>query len=113
MVLKGLAAMLLVGFVLAGLLAAWYLRWNEIDPPPLPGELVSGSFEHEGRERSWQAYLPANMAERPALLLLLHGSTGDGAYMRASTFYSFDVLAERSGFIAVYQEGQDDAAVAV
>ena len=42
MVLKGLAALLLLGFVLTGLLAAWYLRWDEIDPPALPGEMVYG-----------------------------------------------------------------------
>ena len=105
MVLKGLAALLLLGFVLTGLLAAWYLRWDEIDPPALPGEMVSGRLEHDGRARTWQVYLPANLQERPPLMLLLHGSTGDGAYMRASTFYSFDVLAERAGFIAVYPDG--------
>jgi polyhydroxybutyrate depolymerase len=103
--LKAFALLLVIVFVVGGLLAAWYLRWDEIEPPELPGERVSGSLQHEGLERTWQVYLPANRVQRPAILLLLHPSMGDGDYMRAITFYSFDVLAERAGFIAVYPDG--------
>jgi len=104
-ILQGLALLLVLVLVSVGLLAFWYLRWDEIPPPDLPGSLQQGSLQHDGRLRTWQAYVPANLAENPALLLLLHGSRGDGAYMRASTFYGFDVLAERGGFIAIYPDG--------
>ena len=104
-VLKGFVVLLLAGFVIAGLLVSWYLRWDEIEAPALPGKLAGGSLEHDGINRTWQAYVPSSLSQQPALLFLLHGSTGDGSYMRASTFYSFDVLAERSGFIAVYPDG--------
>jgi polyhydroxybutyrate depolymerase len=103
--LKVLAALLLVGFVVVGLLVSWNLRWDEIEPPDLPGDLVAGALEHEGRVRTWQVYVPSSLGSRPPVLLLLHPSTGDGDYMRASTFYEFDVLAERAGFLAVYPDG--------
>jgi polyhydroxybutyrate depolymerase len=103
--LKALAGLLLVAFVVGGLLTAWYLRWDEIEPPDLPGKLVAGTLEHEGRQRSWQVYVPASLGDSPPVLLLLHPSTGDGSYMRASTFYEFDILAERAGFLAVYPDG--------
>jgi polyhydroxybutyrate depolymerase len=108
-VLKWLAVAMVLGFVTIGMLGAWYLRWDEIEPPDLPGQLVRGTLEHADRERSWQAYLPSSRSASPPLLLLLHQSTVDGDYMRASTFYSFDVLAERAGFIAVYPDGIDRA----
>ena len=104
-VLKWLAILLIAGFVCFGLVVSWLLRWDEIAPPDLPGELVSGSMQHQGRARSWQAYIPSTRSSSPPLLFLLHGSRGDGAYMRASTFYSFDVVAEREGFIPVYPDG--------
>ncbi len=106
---KWLAVVMVLGFVTIGIMGAWYLRWDEIEPPDLPGELVRGTLEHGDRVRSWQVYLPANRPENPPLLLLLHQSTVDGNYMRASTFYSFDVLAEREGFIAVYPDGIERA----
>ncbi len=102
---KSLAIAVIAGFVLVGLLGAWFLRWDEIDPPDLPGEVVSGSLQHEGRERTWLAYLPSSLPPSSPVVLLLHPSTGDGHYMRASTFYEFDVLAERAGFLAVYPDG--------
>jgi polyhydroxybutyrate depolymerase len=104
-VLKWLAILLIAGFVCFGLVVSWLLRWDEIAPPDLAGELVSGSMQHQGRARSWQAYIPSTRSSSPPLLFLLHGSRGDGAYMRASTFYSFDVVAEREGFIPVYPDG--------
>jgi len=106
-ILKWLALLLGLLLVSVGLLAFWYLRWDDIAPPALPGSMQQGSLLHDGKLRTWQAYVPAAVAERPALLLLLHGSLGDGAAMRASHFYGFDVLAERAGFIAVYPDGYD------
>ncbi len=102
---KSLAIALIAGFVLVGLLGAWFLRWDEIDPPELPGELVAGSLQHDGRDRSWHLYRASRLPLSPPLVLLLHPSTGDGSYMRASTFYEFDVLAERAGFLVVYPDG--------
>ena len=46
--------------VIAGLAltASWYLRWDEIEPPQLPGEVQAGVIEHGELQRQWQAYVP-------------------------------------------------------
>jgi polyhydroxybutyrate depolymerase len=100
-------ASLLAAAVIAAMLASWwYLHSDKVEQPDLPGALEVGSLLHNDLRRSWRTYVPAAKAEKPALLLLLHGSRGTGQRMRASTtFYSFDELAEREGFIAVYPDG--------
>lgn len=105
---KGIALLLVVALVALALTAAWLLRWDELDPPDLPGVVEGGVLQHGGLERHWLAYLPASRAASPPLLLVLHGSLGDGSGMRAGSFYSFDVQAERAGFITVYPDGIDN-----
>lgn len=85
----------------------WYLRADSMTPPDLPGVVEAGSLEHGGKQRSWQAYLPAGQAEHPALVLVMHGSLGDGERIRQVTRYGFDVLAERYGFVVVYPDGYE------
>lgn len=83
----------------------WYLRPDYVDRPPLPGTLSMHSLEHEGITRSWRAYVPSEVAEPPALVLVLHGSNMDGEEVMEWTSHSFDVQAEKHGFIAVYPDG--------
>jgi len=100
-------AALTAAVLIAAMLAWWwYLHSDKVEQPDLPGAVEVGSLLHDGLRRSWRSYVPAAKAEKPALLLLLHGSRGNGERMRANTtFYGFDVLAEREGFIAVYPDG--------
>ncbi len=96
----------LAGAVAAlALLAIYALSMRRAPEPGLPGELVSGSFEHGGRTRSWHAYLPAKRAPHPALVFVLHGSEGDWAQARGGYAYDFDVLAEEAGFVPIYPDG--------
>ena len=103
--LKILAGLLLLVASVIAVLAWWYLRWDELPPPPLPGVVERGTLEHAGRPREWLAYIPESIEEKPALLLLLRGSKHSGEQMRTGSFYSFDYLAEEKGFIAVYPSG--------
>ncbi len=105
--LKLLALILVVGLVSFSLLAWWYLRFDVVDPPELPGKVEVGLLEHDGKQRSWLAYVPRSAGSRPPVVLLLHGSQGSGRDMRGMSFYSFDVQAERAGFIAVYPDGYE------
>src|SRR5262245_361151 len=77
----------------------------EPEMPPLGGELVRGSLRAGERERSYALYVPASRAERPALVLVLHGSMGSGDQARTGTFYRFDELADRDGFVVAYPDG--------
>jgi polyhydroxybutyrate depolymerase len=87
-------------------LAFWALQHTSPLKPDLPGRMESGELQHDGRARSWIAYIPPQPARNPALMIVLHGSMGSGAQARADAFgYDFDVLADRHGFIAIYPQG--------
>jgi polyhydroxybutyrate depolymerase len=87
------------------LTAWWLLDSSEVDAPALAGRMEHGSLEHDGRRRTWHAYIPASMTVRPPLVLILHGSLGDGKSMLEATRHEFNILAEQEGFIAVYPDG--------
>ncbi len=94
--------------LLAALAWWWYLRADTLEPPALPGQVQGGSVQHDGKPRSWLAYVPANLAPSPAVVLVMHGSLGTGEQMRIAARYGFDVQAERHGFIAVYPDGYEN-----
>ncbi len=73
--------------------------------PELSGELRRAALRVGDRERTYAVYVPAALARRPALVLALHGSMGDGEQMRAGTYYAFDELADRHGFAVAYPDG--------
>jgi len=103
--LKWLALALVLVIVAMALTAAWYLRWDELEPPAMPGVVEQGELQHGDRSRTWVTYLPASKKPRPELLIVLHGSQSSGTEIRTGTFYSFDVVAEREGFVVVYPDG--------
>ena len=96
------AALLVAGLAIA------YRTLVYVEPPELPalsGELRSGSLRVGDLDRSWSVYVPARLAARPALVLALHGSMGDGEQMREGSFRAFDALADRDGFAVAYPDG--------
>ena len=97
--IAGLALIALLAWIGSG------LRMELPAEPELPGRLESRSFEHGSRERSVHFYVPAGLAARPALVVVFHGSMGDGAQARAGFSYDWDRLAERHGFLVAYPDG--------
>ena len=104
-ILKVLGLLVVVAIVAIVLAWWWCLRADSMETPALPGTAQTGSLQYEGHRRTWVAYTPASKPANPALVLVMHGSLGDGLQMRAASRYGFDVLAERHGFIAVYPDG--------
>lgn len=101
-VLQGLIAllvlMLLVGFW-------WYLPGELKQRPMLSGTSEDSSIRLAERRRSYVLYTPRQLAQRPALLVVLHGSMSNGERMRRDSGYRFDALADRDGFLVLYPDG--------
>ena len=102
------------GIVLGVLVLACVAGWGywfytpSIKPvPALDGELLAGSLKVDGLVRKFRWYRPAKVAPSPPLVFVLHGSMGDGREARSMTYYEFDRLADRHGFLAVYPDGYE------
>ena len=68
--------------------------------------LQSNSITIEGIERTFDFYVPKNLAGVPSLIFLLHGSDGSSQLMRYLTNYEFEKQSEhRNNFIVVYPQG--------
>jgi polyhydroxybutyrate depolymerase len=104
-IMAGVAAGL--SFLLLAL-AVYMFRFPSVSLPRLSGTLHQARLEVGGRDRSFSFYLPRSVERHPALLLVLHGSTMDGADMRHLTACGFDVIADREGFIVVYPNGYEN-----
>lgn len=98
---------LLVLLVLAGVLALarWTLLPRVSQWPALTGEVLDRVSRHDELERTYRVYRPANLPNRPAVLLVFHGSMSDGASMRALGGHQFDRLADEQGLLVVYPDG--------
>jgi len=101
-VVQGLIA-LLVLMLLVG--TWWYLPGELRYRPVLSGTSEDSSIRLGERRRSYVLYTPRQLAERPALLVVLHGSMGNGERMRRDSGYRFDALADRDGFLVLYPDG--------
>ena len=64
-----------IGLALSGI--AWLIAYTPAPPrpPQLPGRVLHNELEFGGHARSWTLYWPEKLANRPALLLVLHGSS--------------------------------------
>ncbi len=89
-----------------GAVYGYWIYTPSIEPvPALDGELLEGSLPVGGIQRHFRWYRPATPAPVPPLVFVLHGSVGDGRLARRSTYYEFDRLADRHGFLAIYPDG--------
>ncbi len=68
-------------------------------------QLVPTLVRHQGLHRVVRLYRPERLADRPALVIALHGSGGDGARLRQLTAGAFDQLAENHGWLVAYPDG--------
>ena len=70
LVIAVLSSLALAVVLLAGL-AFWALQNTPPPKPELAGRIEPGELQHDGRSRSWIAYLPAQPAPHPALVIVL------------------------------------------
>jgi hypothetical protein len=100
------AAILVLGIVaLSGAAYAYY--WYSPAPvaPHLSTAVQRSTMRVGERERTYLAYVPANLPPKSALVIVLHGSGMGGKRMRECTGYEFDRLADQRGFAVLYPDG--------
>ncbi|MWB98979.1 alpha/beta hydrolase family esterase [Agromyces seonyuensis] len=98
----------LAGLLVVGGVAAWWFLWAPAPAEPdLAAEVVSGTIEVDGLERSYLAVVPDDLPAGAPVVLAFHGSNMDAAAMRSATGYRFDELAVERGFVAVYPQGYE------
>lgn len=95
--------LLLVLALLAG--AWWWLQDEALRVPALAGHSEDSSLKVAGLRRHYLLYVPPGVSEGAPLLVVLHGSRGDGAQMRRISGYGFDRLAAQEGFLVAYPDG--------
>jgi len=95
-------------FAILVLIAVAYAYYWYSPAPPLPAlsaKVRRNAVRVGARDRTCLVYVPANLPQQAALVIVLHGSGMDGARMRISTGYEFDCLADQHGFVVLYPDG--------
>jgi polyhydroxybutyrate depolymerase len=101
-----IAAILVLSIVaLSGAVYAYYWYSPAPQVPHLSAAIQRSAIRVGDRERSYFAYVPANMPPGSALIIVLHGSGMNGKRMRECTGYEFDRLADQCGFAVLYPDG--------
>jgi polyhydroxybutyrate depolymerase len=72
---------------------------------PDSGRLIRHHVTAEGEDRSFLAYVPPTLQERPAALLVLHGAGGDGGRIRTFIGRELERLARLRGYLVLYPDG--------
>jgi len=101
-----LSVVAFTGITLAGL----YLYFIYVPAPQLPqlkGSYTDYSLKQNSLTRSYHVYTPAQLAEVPAVVFVLHGSMSSGNEIREMTAGEFDLLADEYQNLVVYPDGYD------
>ncbi|MDR3436122.1 alpha/beta fold hydrolase [Telmatospirillum sp.] len=69
----------------------------------LAGEASASTMEFDGRERTFEMYVPPTAPRPLPIVLILHGGKGTATLMRRYT--DFDALAAKEDILAVYPQG--------
>jgi polyhydroxybutyrate depolymerase len=100
--LRRLAAALLATTTALGV-AGCGLRPGPADPAdPASGTAVR-VLEVDGLDRGYLLHVPADLADDPALVVMLHGGGGSGR--QAERAYGWTDLADAHGFLVAYPDG--------
>ncbi|HEX5281992.1 MAG TPA: alpha/beta fold hydrolase [Micropepsaceae bacterium] len=93
--------------IVASLFAGLPAIGSAANAPAVKGTISLNAGRIGGHDRQYAVYVPPNLMPGAPLVIVLHGGGGDGPYMRMSTGYEFDMLADANGFVVVYPNGID------
>jgi polyhydroxybutyrate depolymerase len=97
---RALAAVVAVTTV-AALLTGCGVRDDR--PPATPSGSEPRALDVGGAERGYRLYVPEQLADDPALVVMLHGGVGSAA--QAERAYGWNDEADRAGFVVAYPDG--------
>jgi polyhydroxybutyrate depolymerase len=101
-----IAAIFILSMVALSVAVYAYYRYSPApEVPQLSAAIQRSTICVGDRERSYFAYVPANLPPESAVIIVLHGSGMDGKRMRECTGYEFDRLADQHGFAVLYPDG--------
>jgi poly(3-hydroxybutyrate) depolymerase len=101
-VLRVLMWCVIIFVALVGALFGIFVYTPDPEVPRLSGHLTEGAIESGGLRRTYATYVPQGLPKGAPLVVVMHGSGGNGARMRKATGYAFDRLADEHGFAVVY-----------
>lgn len=78
-----------------------------IDEPARPGTRGTHTMTHDGLDRTWLTYVPADLDEPAAVLLMFHGSGDDALGIRAWVGSYFERIADEHNVIIAYPSGHE------
>lgn len=96
--------LILLSILLLGASVGYRAEASAVAHPVEPG-LHRAVMWHGGHMRSYTLYIPGVFAEKPAVVLVLHGSGGTAERIRMFTDRRFERLADQHGFLVAYPEG--------
>jgi polyhydroxybutyrate depolymerase len=98
---------LVVAVALGGALFGYFVYSPAPEVPRLSGKLTERTIEVGGLKRTFLTYVPRGLARGAPLVVVMHGSGGNGARVRRATGYGFERLADERGFAVVYPDGYE------
>ncbi len=89
----------------AALAAVLLVVWYGFAPAGTQTGLVQATLTHDGLERTYAYYCPAELPQKAPLVFVLHGSYGSGRSIRRTLQGRLEQLADQEGFVVVYPDG--------
>jgi polyhydroxybutyrate depolymerase len=103
--LIGRTAAVLGAVIILGAILFAYFIYTPLPPlPTLAGQARLETISVDGRERRYLSYVPAHLPHGSPLVIVLHASLIDGAFMRRITGGEFDALADKNHFAVLYPD---------
>jgi polyhydroxybutyrate depolymerase len=80
------------------------IRGNLPNPQQHEFGTESRTIQVDGSERAYRVYIPGQLADDPALVVMMHGGTGSAR--QAERAYGWNDEADAGGFVVAYPDGE-------
>lgn len=103
--LPGLAVASIMTVGVTGAVVRWLLHETKPGTVAPEGEVTNHAEAVDGFDRHWITFRPETARADAPILIVLHGTGGNGADLRADLGFRYDQLAKLHGFVVLYPDG--------